>query len=69
MSLAGADLGISAQFQLALWAIVLSAYRSQSRFSPSSTHLGYSFGFSTAAWVLDALLVGVMVVTGLYGEW
>lgn len=57
------------QFQLALWSIVLHAYRTEKRFQNSTAHLSYSFGFATTAWILDVLLASVMVFTGLYGEW
>lgn len=62
-------LAANPQFQLVLWALVLHAYRTDSRFGDKSTRLGYSFGLSTTAWILDALLAGVMIFTGVYGEW
>jgi len=61
--------GLHAAFQIATMAIIIQAYRTDQRFSGDGTRLGFSFGCSLAAWILNVLLALVMVITGLFNKW
>jgi hypothetical protein len=59
---------LHAAFQIAVFAIITHAYRTDARFSVGAT-LGYCFTLSLIAWILNILLACSMIATGVAGQW
>jgi hypothetical protein len=57
-----------AGFQVATFALVVHAFRTNTRFAGDSA-LAFCAWTSLASWILDVLLAVVMVGTGLLGHW